>query len=186
MGGSPPRGSSDAGRNPVSSNSSRAAQVAGSSPSTSRSPAGISTIGRPGAGAELADQTATSPVRRDREHRRGVLGPEHLPGRRCPATPPRRRGPSGPRNRRVDRVGLAHALSRRRSGARPDRSAARAVAAPTNSRNNGCGRVGRDRSSGWNWPAMKNGWSGSSMISARRPFCELPLIVIPCSRRTSR
>ena len=57
----------------------------------------------------------------------------------------------------------------------------RIFAAPTNSRNNGCGRVGRDRSSGWNCPAMKNGWSGSSMISTSRPSGDRPENTSPCS-----
>ena len=56
---------------------------------------------------------------------------------------------------------LSGGRERPRSAARGGTSARR----PTNSRKSGCGRVGRDRSSGWNWPATKNGWSGSSMIS---------------------
>ena len=35
------------------------------------------------------------------------------------------------------------------------RDARYTVAAPTKSRNRGCGRVGLERSSGWNCPAMK-------------------------------
>src|SRR3989442_142917 len=35
--------------------------------------------------------------------------------------------------------------------------------------NSGCGRVGRDLSSGWNWQPMNQGWSGSSIISTSEP-----------------
>src|SRR5262245_40030494 len=38
-------------------------------------------------------------------------------------------------------------------------------AAPTKPANKGCGAHGRDRNSGWNWPATNHGWSGSSTIS---------------------
>src|SRR4029077_15400116 len=43
------------------------------------------------------------------------------------------------------------------------------VAAPTNSRNSGSGRFGRELNSGWNWEATKKGGSGNSIISTRRP-----------------
>ena len=42
----------------------------------------------------------------------------------------------------------------------------RASAAPMKLANSGCGPVGRDLSSGWNWQPMNHGWSGSSTISA--------------------
>ena len=38
-------------------------------------------------------------------------------------------------------------------------------AAPTKPAKSGCGAQGRDRNSGWNWPATNQGWSGSSTIS---------------------
>src|SRR6266705_1178505 len=48
--------------------------------------------------------------------------------------------------------------ARAATGVAARRSASRGsaclAAAPTKSRNSGCGRVGRERSSGWNWPAM--------------------------------
>src|SRR6185312_5771373 len=82
--------------------------------------------------------------------------------------------------------GLGHAAQLGTAAVRSAVRLARCSAdAPTNARNNGCGRVGRDRSSGWNCPAMKNGWSGSSMISASRPFCEEPLITMPPACRAS-
>src|SRR5438094_920020 len=59
-------------------------------------------------------------------------------------------------------------------------------AALTKSRNNGCGRFGRERNSGWNWLATNHGWSSSSMISTRRPFGDTPLKIIPFSFITSR
>ena len=40
-----------------------------------------------------------------------------------------------------------------------------AAAAAMKPANSGCGRVGRDCSSGWNWQPMNHGWSGSSTIS---------------------
>src|SRR4029077_8740356 len=85
------------------------------------------------------------------------------------------------------RRGLAH--GRPQLGTAAVRSAVRrarcSAEAATKSRNSGCGLVGRDRSSGWNCPAMKRGWSGSSMISASRPFCEEPLITMPPACRAS-
>ena len=71
---------------------------------------------------------------------------------------------------------------------RPERaSRARSSAAPTNSRNSGCGRSGRDLNSGWYCDATKNGWSGSSMTSTRRSSGEVPQKTSPaCSSRLRR
>src|SRR5262249_60427535 len=43
------------------------------------------------------------------------------------------------------------------------------TAASMNEANSGCGRVGRDLSSGWNWQPRNQGWVGSSMISTNPP-----------------
>ena len=98
---------------------------------------------------------------------------------------------------------MAYAGGRERP-ARPARADAPAPR-PTKSRKSGCGRVGRDRSSGWNCPATKNGWSGSSMISVSRPLwrvagehqaraaralvvrgVDLPAMAMPLVRRPAR
>src|SRR4051812_37545831 len=39
----------------------------------------------------------------------------------------------------------------------------------------GCGRVGRDWSSGWNWQPMNHGWFVSSTISTSCPSGDRPL-----------
>ena len=52
----------------------------------------------------------------------------------------------------------------------------RSWAALIKPRNNGCGFPGRERNSGWYWQAVKNGCSGSSINSTRRPSGELPLM----------
>lgn len=44
----------------------------------------------------------------------------------------------------------------------------------TKSRNNGCGLVGRDKNSGWNWDATNQGWFFSSIISTKRPSGLVP------------
>ena len=63
---------------------------------------------------------------------------------------------------------------------RPCRARGRASsAAPTKSRNSGCGRSGRDLNSGWYCDATKNGWSGSSITSTRRSSGEVPLNTSP-------
>src|SRR4051794_12708474 len=40
-----------------------------------------------------------------------------------------------------------------------------ARAAAMNERNSGCGALGRERYSGWNWQPRNHGWSSSSTIS---------------------
>ena len=45
----------------------------------------------------------------------------------------------------------------------------------------GCGRVGRDTNSGWNWHPMKNGWFGNSIISMRRSSGLIPEMTRPAS-----
>ena len=70
--------------------------------------------------------------------------------------------------------------SRSAPGAVPTRRAA------TNAANSGCGRVGRDFSSGWNCAAMNKGCSGSSMISTRPPSGDVPENQRPCSASSSR
>ena len=50
----------------------------------------------------------------------------------------------------------------------------------------GWGRVGRERNSGWNWPATNHGWSGSSIISTRRPSGEVPEKTSPASSSRRR
>jgi hypothetical protein len=54
-------------------------------------------------------------------------------------------------------------------------------AALTKSRNNGCGRVGRDVNSGWNCEATNQGWSASSMISTNLPSGLVPEKMKPAS-----
>ena len=83
-----------------------------------------------------------------------------------------------------ERLVQPRALGRRRRASRSRRrreaadvagpgspaSAARASAAPTNSRNSGAGRFGRDLNSGWNCEATKNGCVGAARsTSTRRP-----------------
>ena len=70
-------------------------------------------------------------------------------------------------------------------GRAPGALAALAQRAPTNSRNSGAGRSGRDLNSGWNCEATKNGWSASSMISTRRSSGDVPETTRPAfsSRR---
>src|SRR6266542_3727052 len=70
-------------------------------------------------------------------------------------------GQAGATAGRSTRAGVGAGLgagARAATGVAARRSASRAsacsAAAPTKSRNSGCGRVGRERSSGWNWPAM--------------------------------
>ncbi len=58
--------------------------------------------------------------------------------------------------------------------------------APMNSRNNCCGRFGRDLNSGWNWHATKNFFSGSSMISTKRSSGEVPENTSPAASIGSR
>ena len=49
-------------------------------------------------------------------------------------------------------------------------------AAWTNPKKRGWGLLGRERNSGWNWVAIKNGCSGISIISTKRPSGDVPLI----------
>src|SRR5206468_2890976 len=49
-----------------------------------------------------------------------------------------------------------------------------ASAAPTKPANSGCGCIGRDFSSGWNWQPMNQGCSGSSIISTSEPSVDNP------------
>ena len=50
----------------------------------------------------------------------------------------------------------------------------------------GCGRVGRDLSSGWNWQPMNHGCYASSTISTSEPSGESPLSFIPPATKRSR
>ncbi len=52
--------------------------------------------------------------------------------------------------------------------------------------NSGCGRVGRDFSSGWNWQPTNHGCSGSSIISTSEPSGERPRQAHARARRTGR
>jgi len=61
-----------------------------------------------------------------------------------------------------------------------------AIAAPTKSRNSGCGLVGRLLNSGWNWQATNHGCSGSSMSSTRRSSGVVPLMTSPAFSSSSR
>src|SRR3954471_9571384 len=61
-----------------------------------------------------------------------------------------------------------------------------AAAAATKPANSGCGRVGRDCSSGWNWQPMNHGCDGSSTTSTSWPSGESPLSRIPCCTNRSR
>ena len=167
---------------PVSSKSSRAAHVSASSPSTSSSARGDLRQHLPHGRAGTACTSRTSPRGRDRQHGRGTAD-----GARPPMAEPLPvldvdREDQRPSNAVGRAAGLRHAGSAADGRPCGPRRARRCVcAAPTNSRNSGWGRVGRDRSSGWNCPAMKNGWSGSSMISVSRPLCELPDSTSPSS-----
>src|SRR5437868_7930497 len=50
----------------------------------------------------------------------------------------------------------------------------RSIAARMNRANRGCGRLGRDLNSGWNWQPTKYGCCGSSNISTSRPSGDTP------------
>src|SRR5205085_9565271 len=89
----------------------------------------------------------------------------------------------------VDEAQVARACSTTgsSSGAAIVRPPARSTAAPTKSRNSGCGRSGRDLNSGWYWEATKNGWWGSSIASTSRSSGEVPEQTRPaCSSRLRR
>ena len=60
------------------------------------------------------------------------------------------------------------------------------MAASTNPRNSGCGRLGLDFNSGWACVAIYQGCSGISTISTIRPSGESPHSFMPCSVRTER
>src|SRR5207245_6263633 len=79
----------------------------------------------------------------------------------------------------VETAGLAAAPS---TGGAPAFSAA----APTKSRKSGCGRLGRERNSGWNCEATNQGWSRRSTISTSRSFGEVPENTMPASHIASR
>src|SRR5690606_35945440 len=87
------------------------------------------------------------------------------------------------RRRRSHQPTSAVAGSVRRLGGSASWPSRRSFAARTNAANSGCGRIGRDFSSGWNWQPRNQGWSGISMISTRLPSGETPLNRIPCSAR---
>ncbi len=61
-----------------------------------------------------------------------------------------------------------------------------AAAAATKPANSGCGRVGRDWSSGWNWQPMNHGCCASSTISTSEPSGDSPLSFIPPATKRSR
>src|ERR1700691_5255756 len=63
-----------------------------------------------------------------------------------------------------------------------------ARAAAIRPENSGCGRVGRDRNSGWAWVATKNGWTsrGNSMNSTSRPSGDRPENTSPASSSCTR
>src|SRR5262245_39200881 len=56
-------------------------------------------------------------------------------------------------------------------------------AASTNEANSGCGLVGLERNSGWNWTARYHGCPGNSAISANLPSGDRPVIFRPCWAR---
>ena len=95
----------------------------------------------------------------------------------------RRAGPGARSGRRGHRLGLRRAvapalrLAGRATGGGPARPAS--AAAPTKSRNSGCGRLGRLFSSGCAWVATNHGWSRSSMYSTSRSSGETPLNAHP-------
>src|SRR5690606_2300685 len=62
----------------------------------------------------------------------------------------------------------------------------RSIAARMNETKSGCGLIGLDFSSGWNWHPMNHGCSGSSIISTRLPSGERPLKRSPYSAIRSR
>ena len=45
--------------------------------------------------------------------------------------------------------------------------------------NSGCGRIGFDLNSGWNWQARNHGWSGISTISTNLPSGVTPVTTRP-------
>src|SRR5262249_35925304 len=81
----------------------------------------------------------------------------------------------------VERVHRAAMLRQAVAAGTACRVCARSRAAPTNSRNSGAGRVGRDLNSGWNWLATNHGWSGSSTTSTSRPSWNVPDTTSPAS-----
>src|SRR5262249_59498185 len=57
-----------------------------------------------------------------------------------------------------------------------------ARAAAMYERNSGCGAIGRDLYSGWNWQPRNQGWPSSSMISTNFPSGDAPVTWNPrCS-----
>ena len=52
--------------------------------------------------------------------------------------------------------------------------------------NSGCGSVGFDLYSGWNWQPRYHGWSVSSTISTNLPSGDSPEMFSPCSRSVLR
>src|SRR4051812_21666876 len=89
------------------------------------------------------------------------------------------RAPEGPRHQRELRASSSAAA---RAGA----AARRRSAAAMKPANSGCGRVGRDFSSGWNWQPMNQAWSGSSITSTNPPSGDCPESRSPYSANTSR
>ena len=59
-------------------------------------------------------------------------------------------------------------------------------AAFTNPINNGCGRFGLDKSSGWNWLATIYGWSAISAISTSLPSGDKPEKTMPAFSKSVR
>ena len=52
--------------------------------------------------------------------------------------------------------------------------------------NRGWARLGRDLNSGWNWPATKKSFWGSSTVSTMRPSGLVPLMTMPAASTVSR
>src|SRR6185312_11006035 len=72
------------------------------------------------------------------------------------------------------------------STAAPGCTPPRCAAAPTKSRNSGCGRFGRDLNSGWYWLATNHGWSGSSITSTSRSSWYVPETCSPLATSWER
>ena len=102
------------------------------------------------------DQPLDGPLRRVPVRALGAGDSQAGVRRRARAAPERTR----PRRRTLASSAPADSTSVSSVAGPSPRSAARRAAAPTNSRNSGSGRVGRELNSGWNCEATKNGMVG--------------------------